>query len=152
MRAPEPKREKAKVKVATWGESDFTATSEINVFGMRVDVLPPVDRELEPGQSLELAGCVFDVRHAPGHSPGHVLLYIAAAGIVFAGDVVFQGSIGRTDLPGGNLKQLMTSIRSQVLTLPDDTVVYSGHGPPTSVGHERITNPFIAGDMGARFA
>ena len=128
------------------------AAEQAAMFGMRVDALPPVDHPLEPGKPVDMAGCTFEVRYAPGHSPGHVLLYIASAGIVFAGDVVFQGSIGRTDLPGGNLQQLMTSIREQVLTLPDQTVVYSGHGPPTTVGHERVANPFIAGDFGGRFA
>jgi len=72
-----------------------------------------------------------------------VIFYSAEAGVAFVGDVVFMGSIGRTDLPGGDYRQLMQSIREQVLTLPDNTVLYPGHGPATTVGHERVSNPFL---------
>lgn len=121
-------------------------------FGMRVEEPPPVDNALEHGQSLELAGLTFQVRHVPGHAPGHVILYIEEAGIAFVGDVVFQGSIGRTDLPGGDFTQLIDGIRQQVLTLPDDTVLYTGHGPETTVGHERGTNPFLVPQYGGGLA
>jgi hydroxyacylglutathione hydrolase len=113
------------------------------MFGVRVEQPPAPDHELADGQRLSVAGAEFDVRLVPGHSPGHVLLYDAAAGIAFVGDVVSQGSIGRSDLPGGDYRQLMDSIRRHVLTLPDDTVLYTGHGPETTVGHERVTNPFL---------
>ena len=86
----------------------------------------------------------LDVRDVPGHAPGHVILCDAAAGVAFVGDVVFQGSIGRTDLPGGNHRQLLQAIRDAVLTLPDETVLYPGHGPPTTVAQERVGNPFLA--------
>lgn len=121
-------------------------------FGMSVDTPPDVSHELTHDQSLELGGISFDVRHVPGHSPGHVILYIADAKCAFVGDVVFQGSIGRSDLPGGDFGQLIESIRAHVLTLPDDTTLYPGHGPPTTVGHERSTNPFLIPHYGGGFA
>jgi glyoxylase-like metal-dependent hydrolase (beta-lactamase superfamily II) len=104
------------------------------------------------GTALELAGIRFEVRHVPGHAPGHVILYVPAAGVAFVGDVVFQGSIGRSDLPGGDFQQLMRSIREQVLTLPDETALYPGHGPSTTVGHERISNPFLVPNLRGGFA
>jgi hydroxyacylglutathione hydrolase len=121
-------------------------------FGLRVEVPPPPDHELQHGQALELAGLEFDVRHVPGHSPGHVLFHVADAGHAFIGDIVFQGSIGRTDLPGGDYAQLMEGIRDRVLTLPDDTVLHTGHGPETTVAHERATNPFLIPHYGGGLA
>lgn len=121
-------------------------------FGMRVEKLPPVDRQLQDGQQLSLAGIELDVYHVPGHCPGHVIFYIEDEKTAFVGDVVFQGSIGRTDLPGGSYQQLMHSIRNRVMTLPDDTALYSGHGPKTTVGEERKANPFIAPLYGGSFA
>jgi hydroxyacylglutathione hydrolase len=129
-----------------------TAPAQAAMFGMRVSTLPPPNREIVAGQPLELAGIRFDVRHAPGHAPGHVVLYVEDAGLAFVGDVVFQGSIGRTDLPGGSYQELMDAIRSQVLTLPDETRLYTGHGPETSVGHERATNPFLIAQFGGGLA
>ncbi|MGK7311184.1 MAG: MBL fold metallo-hydrolase [Candidatus Longimicrobiales bacterium M2_2A_002] len=113
------------------------------MFGHEVRTPPPPDRELVGGQELKLGDCVFEVRHTPGHSPGHVTLYSEAAKTAFVGDVVFSGSIGRTDLPGGSYQELMTSIREEILTLPDDTSLYSGHGPVTTVERERNHNPFL---------
>lgn len=121
-------------------------------FGVSVDIPPPVDHPLEGGKALELAGLEFEVRAVPGHAPGHVLLYLRDAGIAFCGDVVFQGSIGRSDLPGGDFQRLMCSIREEVLTLPDDTVLYPGHGPSTTVGHERVSNPFLVPDLSSGLA
>jgi glyoxylase-like metal-dependent hydrolase (beta-lactamase superfamily II) len=86
----------------------------------------------------------FEVRHAPGHTPGHVLFYYAAAGVMFCGDVIFAGGIGRTDLPGGDYATLIDSIQSQVLSLPDETRLFSGHGEPTTVGWEKRWNPYLA--------
>ncbi len=122
------------------------------MFGMRITAPPPPDRELRHGQELELGGVRIEVRDSPGHAPGHVVLYVPEAGVAFVGDVVFQGSIGRTDLPGGDFQQLMRSIREQVLTLPDETVLYPGHGPETSVAHERASNPFLVPDYRGGFA
>jgi hydroxyacylglutathione hydrolase len=113
-----------------------------------VGPLPPPDRELAHGDVLELAGCRFEVRHAPGHAPGHVILYSRDEGLAFVGDVVFQGAIGRADLVGGDFSQLMGSIGSQILTLSDETRLYPGHGPETTVGWERRTNPFLVGQFG----
>lgn len=113
------------------------------MFGYRIRTPPPPDRELVGGQELSLGSCAFQVRHTPGHSPGHVILYCAAADVAFVGDVIFAGSIGRTDLPGGSYQELMRSIREQVLTLPDRTTLYSGHGPATTVERERVANPFL---------
>lgn len=121
-------------------------------FGIRVAPLPPVAEWISDGESLEFAGIRFDVRHVPGHAPGHVYFRVAEAGVVFCGDVVFLGSIGRTDLPGGDYAQLMRSIREHVLTLPDDTVLHTGHGPSTTVGHERISNPFLVPQYGGGLA
>lgn len=122
------------------------------MFGHRVRIPPPPDEALEHGGELVFGECRLQVRLAPGHSPGHVILYSAAAGLAFVGDVVFAGSIGRTDLPGGSFEQLMTSIREQVLTLPDETKLYTGHGPVTTVERERVSNPFIAPDYPGRRA
>jgi glyoxylase-like metal-dependent hydrolase (beta-lactamase superfamily II) len=121
-------------------------------FGLRVEPQPPVDHELADGQQLQLAGLSLEVRHAPGHSPGHVVLYLPAATAAFVGDVVFQGSIGRSDLPGGDFPQLLRSIRQQVLTLPPETVLHPGHGPATTVAHEAATNPFLIPHFDGGFA
>ncbi|MGQ0562286.1 MAG: MBL fold metallo-hydrolase, partial [Gemmatimonadota bacterium] len=121
-------------------------------FGVRVEKPPAVDCRYAPGKPLTVAEIRFDVSHVPGHAPGHVSLYCADGGCAFVGDVVFQGSIGRTDLPGGDYQQLMNSIRAHVMSLPDDTVLYSGHGPATTVREERAFNPFIAPLYGGSFA
>lgn len=121
-------------------------------FGLDVAQQPPPDEQLHHGQVLEFGGAPFEVRHVPGHSPGHVILYCAPAAMAFVGDVIFQGSIGRTDLPGGDYRALFRGIREQVLTLPDDTALLPGHGPPTEVGHERATNPFLVPNYGGGLA
>ena len=112
-------------------------------FGMAAPALPPPDRALAHGEVLRVGELAFRVRHAPGHSPGSVVF--EGAGAAFVGDVLFQGSIGRTDLPGGDFDTLIRSIERELLTLPDSTIVYSGHGPATTVGGERRSNPFLAG-------
>jgi hydroxyacylglutathione hydrolase len=120
-------------------------------FGVRVEAQPPPDRAFVPGESVAVGGLSFTVRHAPGHSPGSVCL--VGEGVVFTGDVLFAGSIGRTDLPGGDYETLLRSIERELLTLPDSTIVYSGHGPETTVGRERRANPFLTGLTGVgRFA
>jgi glyoxylase-like metal-dependent hydrolase (beta-lactamase superfamily II) len=102
------------------------------------------EHELDGGERLELAGFEIDVLSTPGHSPGHVTFSIPDEGAVFSGDVLFQGSIGRTDLPGGDFDKLMESIRSLVDTLPGETTVYPGHMGITTLAAERATNPFLA--------
>ena len=113
------------------------------MFGVRVDPPPPAARDLAEGDEIALGDAMLRVLHVPGHSPGSVAFYDEAGGQLISGDVLFQGSIGRTDLWQGSLGVLLASIRDKVLILPDDTVVYSGHGPPTTVGAERRTNPFL---------
>ncbi len=112
-------------------------------FGMRIDPGPEPTEELYHGQILHLGSAEFEVRHTPGHSQGHVVFYCAAEGVVFCGDVVFLGAIGRTDLPGGDYNTLINSIRSQILTLPDETRLFPGHMDDTNVGQERRWNPFL---------
>lgn len=111
--------------------------------GLRAEPLPPPDRTLAHGDRLRVGRIEFEVRHTPGHSPGSVSF--VADGVVIGGDVLFAGSIGRTDLPGGDMPTLLASIQQQFLTLPDSTQVLSGHGPATTVGVERLTNPFLTG-------
>lgn len=128
------------------------AGDQAAMFGVDFEPPPPIDRELRAGDQLELGGLRFEVRYTPGHAPGHVIFYEAEAGVAFVGDVVFQGSIGRSDLPGGDFARLMRSIREEVLTLPDETVLYPGHGPATTVGHERVSNPFLVPNLGIGYA
>jgi hydroxyacylglutathione hydrolase len=101
------------------------------------------DELISGGERLELAGLAIDVLFTPGHSPGHVTYSIAAEQAVFSGDVLFQGSIGRTDLPGGDTATLMRSLAGLLDTLPDETTVYPGHMGVTTIGRERATNPFL---------
>ena len=113
-------------------------------FGMNIDPGPEPGEKLAHGQKLQLGQYVFEVRHAPGHTPGHVVFCCHEEKVTFCGDVVFAGSIGRTDLPGGSYATLMNSIQQQILTLPDETRLLSGHGPETTVGRERRGNPFLS--------
>jgi glyoxylase-like metal-dependent hydrolase (beta-lactamase superfamily II) len=109
--------------------------------GLRLERPPAPDANLSHGQSLSIGGSRLEVRHAPGHTEGHVVF--VADTFVLGGDVLFQGSIGRTDLPGGDHETLMSSIHRELLTLPDGLVVHPGHGPSTTIGAERRTNPFL---------
>jgi len=102
-----------------------------------------VDTWLNPPETFSALGATVEVRHVPGHCPGNVLFYFPAAGVAFVGDALFRGSVGRTDLPGGGFPMLEKSIRTQIYTLPDETVVYSGHGPETTVGEEKEGNPYV---------
>ena len=106
------------------------------------EVKPP-DADLADGQSIRVDGIVAEVLHTPGHTQGSVCLYLPSAELLLAGDTLFAGSVGRTDLPGGDRAQLLRSIHSQLLTLPDDTTVVPGHGPSTSIGRERAGNLFL---------
>jgi hydroxyacylglutathione hydrolase len=122
------------------------APRQAQLFGVQMEPLPPVDGELVPGETVGFGECALGIRFAPGHAPGHVIL--VGDGVALVGDVIFAGSIGRTDLPGGDFATLMRSIREQVLTLPDETTLHTGHGPDTTVGHERVSNPFVTGVYG----
>lgn len=116
------------------------------MFGMGL-TSPPADRTVREGETVEAAGMTLRVLETPGHSPGHVVYLIEQVqpGIVLGGDVLFQGGIGRSDFPGGDQQQLYASIRDKLYTLPDDTIVYPGHGPETTTGAERRSNPFVTG-------
>ena len=116
-------------------------------FGFKVDRQPPVDRFYEGEGPLRFGRYQVRVLHTPGHCPGGVCLAVSRDGeqgtTLFVGDTLFAGSIGRTDLPGGNLDTLLRSIRDVLFSFPDETIVWSGHGPETTIGHERRTNPFL---------
>lgn len=103
------------------------------------------DRWLEDGDTVQFGDHVFEVYHTPGHAPGHVIYFNRAQGFAHLGDVLFNGSIGRTDLPGGNHQQLLNSIKTKVFPLGDETGFICGHGPGGRIGDERRTNPFLAG-------
>lgn len=112
-------------------------------------VSPPADRLVSEGDVIESAGITLHVLDIPGHSPGHVVYFLRSEShqIVLGGDVLFQGSIGRCDFPGGDMDLLVGGIRRKLFTLPEDTIVYPGHGPETTVGEERRTNPFCGGGV-----
>ena len=128
------------------------APEQAAAFGVPPFEAPPPDHELAPGQRMTFGACAFDVRHAPGHSPGHVVFVAAEHGLALVGDVIFAGSIGRTDLPGGDFLTLIESIRREVLTLPPATRLLSGHGPETTVGWEARHNPFLVPHYGGELA
>ena len=125
------------------------ALQQASFFGFDIEPPPPVDHFYEASVPLTFGGCEVKVLHTPGHTPGGVCLLVGLAGQqgkkVFAGDTLFAGSIGRTDLAGGDYDTLINSIRNVLFTLSDDVEVFSGHGPSTSIGRERRTNPFLLG-------
>lgn len=112
-------------------------------FGFAMEVSPVPEAYLGHGDTLTLGEDRVKILHVPGHSKGSIVLYVPEAGFVVSGDVLFQASIGRTDLPGGNQHDLIDGIHQHLLSLPDDTVVYPGHGPETSVAFEKENNPFL---------
>ncbi len=112
-------------------------------FGVPLEPPPVPETFLEAGDTIRFGAAAWTVRHTPGHSPGSVCFCDAEGGFVVAGDVLFAGSIGRTDLPGGSMPTLMRSIFEQLVPLGDDVTVYPGHGPATTIGRERRTNPFL---------
>ena len=110
--------------------------------GLRLDPAK-IDRLVKQGDTFELLGETVEVRHVPGHCPGNVLFYFRTTGAAFVGDAIFAGSIGRTDFPRCSFEQLAHSIRTQIYTLPDNTVLYPGHGPETEVAEEKAHNPYV---------
>ena len=112
-------------------------------YGLSMEPLVPLKVGLTEGEVIAFGGATFKILFAPGHSPGSVCFYNEKEKYIIGGDVLFQGSIGRTDLPGGDFDTLIRSIRTQLFTLPDDVIVYSGHGPLTTIGQEKISNPFL---------
>ena len=130
------------------------------LFGFDIDPGPEPTIDFYQGQILRLGNVEFEIRFTPGHTPGHCVLYVAnpraerseptgehrrSAGVCFCGDVIFAGSVGRTDFPGSSWEQLENSIKTQIFTLPDETRLLSGHGPETTVGEEKRSNPFVGG-------
>ena len=112
-------------------------------FGLNIDPGPEPTIDFVQDMILKLGSNEFEVRYTPGHTKGHCILYVAKENICFCGDVIFNGSVGRTDLPGGDFATLENSIRMQIFTMPDETRLLSGHGPDTTVGHEKMYNPFV---------
>ena len=127
--------------------------NEIDVFNAVVAYAPQwgitgyqhseVDEQLSGGDNLSLAECSFLMVEVPGHSPGHLIFYEESEKVVIGGDVLFRESIGRTDLPGGNHDDLLRNIKEKVYTLPEEVTVYPGHGPVTTIGYEKVNNPFV---------
>ena len=111
------------------------------MLGLFYPIPPPPDRLLKDGDSIEVGDLHFAVLHTPGHTPGGICLL--GEGVVFSGDTLFNYSVGRADLPGGNESRLMNSIQTRLMTLPDETIVYPGHGPDTTIGAERKGNPYL---------
>ena len=107
------------------------------------EMSPLPKKFLNEGDTLEFGNSQFKILFTPGHAPGHISLYSAKDGLLISGDVLFNNSIGRTDLPGGNYDLLIESIKNKILTLNDNTIVYCGHGPSTTIGNERLNNPFL---------
>ncbi len=114
-----------------------------SLFGFKIDPGPEPGIDLSLGQVLRIGSIQFEVRYTPGHTPGHCVFYCADENVLFSGDLIFWGSVGRTDLPGGDFDTLVRSIESQVFTLPDETRILSGHGSETSVGYEKKNNPYV---------
>jgi hydroxyacylglutathione hydrolase len=126
--------------------SDYAEANLSALFGLPI-TSPPADRIVHEGDTIEAAGLTFRVLDIPGHSPGHVVFVHDGTPMrVFGGDVLFRGSIGRYDFPGGDGRLLLDGIRRKLFALPSDAVVYPGHGPVTTVGHEEATNPFLSGE------
>ncbi len=117
-------------------------TAQARMFGMRLDPLPPPNRSWVDGDIVQVGSIELTVMHTPGHAPGHVCLWAREHGVVFGGDLLFRGSIGRTDLPGSDPRAMVASLQ-RILTLPDDTLVLPGHMEPTTIGRERRHNPFL---------
>ena len=119
------------------------AKTNLSVFINHRVITVMADELLSDGQIITLSGICLQVFHTPGHTPGGCCFYCEEAGCVFAGDTLFQGSVGRSDFPGGSMSQLVRSVREKLFLLPDDTKVYPGHGEETSIGYEKKYNPFV---------
>jgi hydroxyacylglutathione hydrolase len=119
------------------------AADVATMYGLVTENSPRPDRLLEDGMAITFGRQTIRVLHTPGHTPGGCCLYLAEQGVVITGDTLFADGVGRTDFPGSSHQSLMESIRDQLLTLPDETKAYPGHGPATTIGHERLYNPYI---------
>ena len=112
-------------------------------YGFSMEMPPNISMELQEGELLRFGESELRMLHVPGHSPGSIVFYCEAQGFCIAGDVLFKESIGRSDLPGGNHEQLVSGIREKLMVLPENTLVYPGHGDTTTIGHEKAFNPFL---------
>ncbi len=128
-------------------QNDYELLKMLDVQAAWISVPPPgpvqIDSSISTGDKVSAGSLTADVIHTPGHTEGSVCLYFPAQQKLIAGDTLFAGSIGRTDLPGGSFKKIMSSLHEKVMALPDETIVIPGHGPATTIGEERATNPFI---------
>ncbi|NIR51825.1 MBL fold metallo-hydrolase [candidate division KSB1 bacterium] len=137
-------KESVSVPVLMHGDDHFlldNLPAQAAAFGLTSSGIPKVDRYIDEGEKIEFGKIVFRTLHTPGHSPGSVSF--VAGGVAFVGDALFAGSIGRTDLPGGDYDLLIESIKTKLFPLGDETVIYSGHGPKTTIGQEKQVNPFV---------
>ena len=119
------------------------ATEQGNMYGFEMKPISPINEFLVEKEYVKFGNSQLEIIHIPGHAPGHVVFYSKEDKILIAGDVLFYGSIGRTDLPGGDYETLISNIKSKLFLLPDDTKVYCGHGPETTLGFEKSSNPFL---------
>jgi len=117
------------------------------MMGLKFGKLPVVDRHIGDDEVLEVGDLRLRSLYTPGHAPGHLAFYVEEEGLVLSGDALFAGSVGRVDLPGGSMEVLIRSIEERLLTLPNETTVYPGHGPQTTIGNERTSNPFLQGGL-----
>jgi len=122
-----------------------TVPQQAMMMGLRFGKVPKVDRHITDEEVLEVGSLRLRSLYTPGHAPGHLSFLVEGEEAVFSGDALFAGSVGRVDLPGGSMEVLMRSIEERLMPLPDDTRVLSGHGPETTIGRERMTNPFLRG-------
>jgi len=138
-------KEATGAEVAVHGDDAKSLNNQLVAiaFGLSYPAPPPPDRLLKGGDSIDVGDLHFEVLHTPGHTPGGICLL--GEGVVFSGDTLFNYGVGRTDLPGGSSSQLMNSIQTKLMTLPDNTIVYPGHGSDTTIGAERRGNPFLRG-------
>ncbi len=118
---------------------------QLSAMGFDYEDPPLITRNVEHGETLEVGNLKFEIRHCPGHTLGHIVLVEENERAVFTGDCLFSGTIGRTDLPGGDYDQLIASLNKNVLSLADDFTAYCGHGPETTIGIEKASNPFLSG-------
>lgn len=141
-----------KLKAATgasilMNQNDYALLKMLDMQAAWIGMPPPgmvkIDETVDPGRVLKIGGISSTVIHTPGHTEGSICLYFPEEKRLIAGDTLFAGSIGRTDLPGGSTEKILRSLHTQVLTLPDETEVIPGHGPATTIGEERETNPFL---------
>lgn len=130
-------------------DTDYLTNPKLNLSAYQMEriVCEPADEYVKAGDVITLDDILLEVKETPGHTPGGISLYLPQAGVVFSGDALFNGSVGRTDFPGGSMRDLLAGIQRELLVLPDDTVVLSGHGPSTTIGAEKVQNPFLGGNV-----